>query len=167
MDPVAVKLLANLHKATKAKIVVSSTWRFCYSLVDIREFLVEAGWTDCPPFHHATEKEKGSGFRGEEVACFLDNWVLNNGPIFSYVILDDSSDFYLNNSGEGQFRSGQPLVQTSDATGLTGSDVLCAQYVLNTLPSQPKGNKKLRRIIRDMRMAEGRATCTNHIPFLL
>lgn len=165
LDPVAVRLLANLQRSTKAEIVISSTWRKAYELPAIRQYLVRAGWADAPELRHKTP-EVSNGFRGEEIALFLDDWKTQFGDPYSYVILDDSSDFYLegpraepfkakieyfHEQGKPRtFREKQPLVQTSDAYGLCASHVKIARYILNTLPAQPKGDKKLLRDIKQL-----------------
>lgn len=168
MDPVAVQLLAVLHKATKAEIVVSSTWRKEFELEAIRQFLVRAGWENPPVLRYKTP-ELDHGFRGEEVAQFLDSLVQEGKVVESYAIFDDGSDFYTDRPDghirakisrlrtedkPGRFRNNQPLIQTADAYGLCASHVKIAQYVLNILPNNPNGNKDYLRTISHLREAE-------------
>lgn len=107
-----VKNLNDIVKITGAKIVVSSTWRKG-GLEQIRFVLAQWGVTGevigiTPVLSRVTER---SGFtrgacRGDEIA----RWLEQNGPVDSFVILDDDGDM-------GELRS--RLVTTSFYTGLT------------------------------------------------
>ena len=82
IDPKAVKLLNKLVAETKAKIVVSSSWRGDYALQTIFALvgIIE-------PIYGETPRLK-SRFRGEEI----DKWLEERQEPYKYVILDDDSD---------------------------------------------------------------------------
>lgn len=123
-----IKLLKEIIDATGAKIVLSSTWRI--------------GWYDrdyglhsphVEDFNKLEEKlnESGitfisrtpilpSGYRGEEIKSWLDNWM--GEPVESFVIIDDDSDMkpFMDR-----------LVQTSFNKGLQQKNVDKAIRLLN------------------------------------
>ena len=112
IDPKAVKLLNKLVAETKAKIVVSSSWRGDYALQTIFALV---GITE--PIYGETPRLK-SRFRGEEIQQWLDKHKCDK-----YVILDDDRDF---------FDSQLPyFVHTDWKVGLTESDMNKAISILN------------------------------------
>jgi uncharacterized protein (UPF0371 family) len=80
---------------TDAKIVISSSWRkskqFDYNVDNFKKLFAKLGWEDCPII---AVTQSSSGYRGEEVALFLDEISLTQN-IEDYIILDDDSDFIL------------------------------------------------------------------------
>ena len=82
IDPKAVKLLNRLVTETKAKIVVSSSWRGDYALQTIFALV---GITE--PIYGETPRLE-SRFRGEEI----DKWLKERQEPYKYVILDNDSD---------------------------------------------------------------------------
>lgn len=113
IDPKAVKLLNKLVAETKAKIVVSSSWRgdialqTIFSLADIIE-----------PIYGETPRLE-SRFRGEEIKF----WLEKQSKPYKYVIIDDDSDM---------FDDQKPyFIHTDYEFGLTKSDVDKAIKILN------------------------------------
>lgn len=82
IDPRAVKRLNRITDATKAKIVVSSTWR---SDSNLQEVFTLVGIKE--PIYDVTPYMR-SGHRGSEIQEWLDK---QTEP-YRYVILDDDSD---------------------------------------------------------------------------
>lgn len=80
----AIMWLNELCKKTDAKIVVSSTWRYCCHKVSFQDCLYNAGLNKnieiigCTPFF-------GNSTRTEEIKA----WLNNNTEINEFVILDD------------------------------------------------------------------------------
>lgn len=120
MDPEAIKLLNSLVELSKAKVIVSSTWRLRYSIDELNEMLrgrgatfeligatpsLDSGWGGTVP-------------RGFEIESYINS--LDESPE-SFVILDD-----INNMAHlTEF-----LVLTDEDCGLTKSDVDKALEIL-------------------------------------
>lgn len=94
-----LEVLRYLTESTKANIVISSSWRKNSSIINqdlkenekINEFVkifANYGWDNAPIVGIAPNY---SGFRGIEIALFLDKFNKN----IDYIILDDDSDFIL------------------------------------------------------------------------
>jgi hypothetical protein len=85
LDPVSVGYLNEIVAATKAKVVISSTWRLHSSLSDPRGLLKRAGFVgdliDRTPRIPAP--------RGREIQLWLDEALLD---VESFAILDDDDD---------------------------------------------------------------------------
>lgn len=116
-DPAAVKNLRDITDATGAKIVISSSWRG-YGNQAVRtwqDMFSCYDWPQAPVIDETPDlnrMENGiyvSRIRGDEVAA----WLEANGPVESYVCLDDDADF----------RPEQPLVRTDMRYGLTSVEV--------------------------------------------
>lgn len=113
IDLKAVELLNKLTDATKAKIVVSSSWRSSSNLQDI--------------FNYAGIKEPisgitpylGSRHRGSEIS----EWLKDIKEPYKYVILDDDNDML-----EEQLNN---FVQTDWKEGLTDKDINKAIKILS------------------------------------
>lgn len=113
IDLKAVELLNKLTDATKAKIVISSSWRCCFDLQDI--------------FNYAGIKEPISGItpylssrhRGREIS----EWLKDIKKPYKYVILDDDNDML-----EEQLNN---FVQTDWKEGLTDENVSKAIKILS------------------------------------
>jgi len=123
-----IKLLKKIIDATGAKIVLSSTWRI--------------GWFDRDYSIHSRNAEDftklenklkeyditfisrtprlASGYRGEEIKTWIDNW--KGEPVESFIIIDDDADMkpFMNR-----------LVQTSFNKGLQQKNVDKAILLLN------------------------------------
>lgn len=92
--------LKTLTQSINAQIVISSTWRKDKNFIQdcttedeiiekFKEFFTGYEWDNSPIIGITPNI---SGFRGQEVAVFLDNYKY---PINNYIILDDDSDFLL------------------------------------------------------------------------
>ena len=113
IDPKAVKLLNKLVAETKAKIVVSSSWRGDYALQTIFALV---GITE--PIYGETPRLT-SRFRGQEIKF----WLEKQSKPYKYVIIDDDSDM---------FDDQKPyFIHTDYEFGLTKSDVDKAIKILN------------------------------------
>jgi hypothetical protein len=133
-DERCVRHLKRLIKETKAKIVVSSTWRYSglKTMQDMWKFRnlpgEIIGITSC---NRAPEELKQItsdfwnssefGDRGNEIEGYL-RWM--NYDIKSYVILDDDVDF-------GQDQLDNHFVKCDTRFGLTGEDIDKAIEILN------------------------------------
>lgn len=115
IDLKAVELLNKLTDATKAKIVVASSWRACFDLQDI--------------FNYAGIKEPisgitpylSSGHRGREIS----EWLKNIKKPYKYVILDDDNDMLeeqLNNFVQADWREGLTDKDISKAIKILSDD---------------------------------------------
>lgn len=115
IDLKAVELLNKLTDATKAKIVVTSSWRACFDLQDI--------------FNYAGIKEPISGItpyldsrhRGREIS----EWLKDIKKPYKYVILDDDNDMLeeqLNNFVQADWREGLTDKDISKAIKILSDD---------------------------------------------
>lgn len=97
-------LLKLLVDESNSNIVISSTWRKDRGFIEdsineeeivniFKEFFKKNGWIDAPIIGITPNL---SGFRGEEVATYLDK-LSKTDIIEDYIILDDDSDFILSN----------------------------------------------------------------------
>jgi hypothetical protein len=108
IDPRALFLLDAVLAETKAKVVISSTWRKLYSLEEIQAGFSSLGFVgeiiDVTP--------ETSSIRGEEIQEWLNDALSFNPPLIveRFAIVDDDSDM-------AHLRS--RLVQTSFNFGLT------------------------------------------------
>ena len=111
-----VKKLQNLVEATKALLVLSSTWRnHTYHLRRLKTKLAYRGMS---LFSMTSNLEGFNISRGMEIQDWLDR----HPNVSSYVILDDSSDML-----EEQFPH---FVNTDPYKGLTDEDVNRAIQIL-------------------------------------
>lgn len=88
----AVMWLNKLCKETKAKIVISSTWRYSYSCEEIKNCLVNSGLLPEIEIIGQTPdlRYRNEFFRGDEIKMYLKEWYPEGWPAF--VILDDDAD---------------------------------------------------------------------------
>lgn len=100
-------LLKILVDEANAHIVISSTWRKDRGFIEqaqnekdiiekFRVFFKEHGWENAPIIGITPNL---SGFRGEEVATYLDG-LSKTDIIEDYIIIDDDSDFILSDLKE-------------------------------------------------------------------
>jgi hypothetical protein len=148
LDPHCVDLLHIFINNTNSKIVLTSTWRkdpkFFFNneteeekIKIIKSWFKKFGWKDFPLIGLTPNL---SGFRGEEVATYLDN---SKEEIDDYIILDDSDDFIqsfntipihtLDKIGlidekernmKSQYWQNQKLYLVNKETGLTYNDLI-------------------------------------------
>ena len=119
IDPIALGLIKFICEKTGAKIVISSTWRFCATTFDagfekIAGMFEAKGWNR-PPIIGQTPRGK-TGHRGAEVNMFLEG----RTDVERFICIDDSVDFF----------EDQNLVHIDDATGITIRDALQAITLL-------------------------------------
>lgn len=92
MDPIAVRLLHKIVDRSKAKIVVSSTWRYWSDWeTTIWGCLREGGWPaqgEYPIIDRTPRINTRDSIRGDEIKMWLDA----HAEVESYIILDDDSD---------------------------------------------------------------------------
>lgn len=127
-----LKLLKHLVDSTKAKIVISSTWRIGCTRSGRTSFYGEELYKTLEKrladyqleiFDITPVIVKPNIKRGDEIREWLKE-AKNKYQIESFVILDDESDMC-------EFTSTH-LVQTSMETGLTENHILIAENILNT-----------------------------------
>lgn len=122
IDPANVAVFNQLLSALPLKVVVTSSWRWTHTLEELRAILSGAGirgevlgktGTDYP------------GNRGKEIQAWIDK----NGPVDSFVVLDDSEDMGMLTPR---------LVRTTPATGLQEKHVGAALKLFGV--STPRDN---------------------------
>lgn len=129
VDPRNVKFLNLLMLQALEKlgelpeIVVSSTWRTCYPLEQLKEILKASGFEYSDRVVGVTPVH-GTGTRGFEIQM----WLEHRCDVDSFVILDDNTDMV-------HFRN--RLVQTSDALGMQANHIRVALKHLSR-PFLPK-----------------------------
>ena len=127
LDPKCATWLLHTCVETDAYCVISSTWRYNWTLPAITENLWGAGL----PKHRVIDKTpvyKGYN-RGDEINSWLNMARMHGPEVESFVILDDDSDM-------GDLRPF--LVKTDGHKGLTQEDALEAIRVLRGEPRQRK-----------------------------
>ena len=120
LDRAAVHRLNDIIRVTKAKIVVSSTWRKIFEASELRQILREHGLVgeiigETPDGHHVPELLEMYGhperlYRGYEI----DFWLKKHPEVEGFVILDDGSDMAMHSNR---------LVQTDCEEGLSDEHV--------------------------------------------
>ena len=128
IDPVALGVLKNIVGSIDAKIVITSTWRKEFSKDEFCNIMRDCGWTDFPLLGYTPVTMKN--FRGEEVAQFLEEYV-QDYELDTYVIVDDSNDYYLTSDLDASFRFNQPLVRVDPRVGFNYVDALGVFYYLD------------------------------------
>lgn len=115
-DKEAIKILYRIVETTKAKIVISSTWRF---QENIKEILENVGF-NLDDIVGGTPRLRAP--RGYEI----QKWLMDNKDKLdndlTYVILDDDSDML-----DEQLHN---FIRTSGRTGLTDFNADCAIRIL-------------------------------------
>ncbi len=97
---------------TGARVVLSSAWR---NLIHRGEMTAKGfqrllkTYKICCQVLGATPEKGGPLGRGKQIAA----WLAENGPVESYVVLDDDN--------LGIREQGHPFVQTNGGTGISGS----------------------------------------------
>jgi hypothetical protein len=107
-DERMVNRVRRIVEETGSQIVISSSWRGYgeHAITKWQEMFAVYGWKDAPVIGETPRSSWARRTRGEEISEWLDE---NLGmEVFQFAILDDDSDF----------EPWQPLVQTSNETGL-------------------------------------------------
>ena len=124
-DRACVERLNTIVEATGAQLVISSSWRSHFMLVDLRAILPRHGFRGVvigtTPHLGPARGPGRAGRRGEEVQAWL-KW---NRHVGAFVILDDAP---MKNPLSWR------LVQTSAATGLSDANVAQAIKLLRRAP---------------------------------
>lgn len=118
-------LVDNLRRivdATKAEIVISSTWRITHPVNQFPEMFKLYGWDNAPVIGRT--KQFGD-CRGDEIK----EWLIRNPEVTNYVILDDNSDMLKEQSGH--------FVKTSEKYGLSVKNANKAIDILNGPDAAP------------------------------
>lgn len=125
MSATKLAMLQNILDKTGAKIVLSSTWRLNFSLVEFHSLLTKRGCRiPLETLIGRTPRKMGNGFRGQEILWWLEG-IEEEGKyeVDRYVILDDSS---------GMFTEQIPFhVHTSEATGMSVTNMELTIQMLN------------------------------------
>ena len=125
VNPEQVKLLNEIIESTKAKVVISSSWRYHCDAERMQEVLDAKGFVG--EVIGRTPRQSDNGYRSETRGHEIERWLVQNKhlEIESFVILDDM--------GPGAFAHMTPyLVQTSWARGLLESHIKAAVDMLQT-----------------------------------
>lgn len=122
-DVVSSELISKLNKIvekTKAKVVISSSWRNVFSKKKIvNKYLIPNGFKGEVIDTTRLTRSSDFGFRGQEI----QEWLNEHPNVTSFVVLDDIS-FGLDNIKEN-------FVETDCALGIQNSDVEKAINILN------------------------------------
>ena len=89
-DPICVKRFKKILKATDAKIVISSTWRFMQSIDELRVMFNSCGLDGKRIFDTTPKIDLSS--RGAEIARWLSENNRNNNLIENFIVIDDDND---------------------------------------------------------------------------
>ena len=128
ITPEAVHYLNEITRITGAKIVVSSSWRRCYTIKKLRDMLnvqsgIQGEIIDVTPMDLWQRVQKLNVYRGDEIQYWLDQ----HPEVESFVILDDDDDMchllpkLVRTPG---FRSGSGLSRKNAATAIK---ILCPE----------------------------------------
>lgn len=119
--PTATNALAYLIENTKAKIVISSTWRF------MGEEKIKQMWIDrkLPGEVIGVTGRHDTRHRGEEINDWIDNWTTENAEIMNYVIIDDDDDMMPHQKN--------CFIHTNPTYGLTFDDAAKAIEILGEI----------------------------------
>lgn len=131
LNPEKQKLLGEILAQTDAKIVLSSSWRYA-TLKKTKEHMESEGFLFNDKLIGVTIRALSIP-RGVEIKQWIDthihsdngkNWERKKiGKDFTYVILDDESDMFLEHKDN--------FVHTKSEIGLTDDDVRSAVTILN------------------------------------
>lgn len=88
--PEKIRLISRLTSETQSKIVISSSWRYCYSISEIQNLFLNSGWNtkEIPIIGMTPETKNEFICRGKQIQNFLDS----RDNIKKYVIIDDRDD---------------------------------------------------------------------------
>ena len=114
LDPACIQVLNEIVARGGADVVVSSTWRYGKTVVELQETLDAQGFIGC--VLDKTPAGAPGADRGEEIAAWLAGQAVSG-----YVIIDDHADM-------GELRT--RLVQTHPAHGLQPADAARAIAML-------------------------------------
>lgn len=96
LDPIAINLLRSSQQLCNFKIVISSAWRYSFTIEQFHELFSKFEWDTKDIIIDVTRREYNKSdnngnvdIRGNQIKDWIDNNV--NGA-YNYVILDDSSD---------------------------------------------------------------------------
>lgn len=97
IDPNSLEYLNTIIDLTKAKVVISSTWRLFHTVTELKEIFSKCGFHKDGEIIGATENLRSENcLRGNEILKWIkDNEKLVGAPYYEYnryVILDDDSD---------------------------------------------------------------------------
>ena len=113
-DETALDNLYWLLQATKASVVISSSWRIIKN--DIDWWNTQFASVGLPKLVVGITPISSTGFRGREIQAYVEEHDVKN-----YIILDDESDFL----------EGQPLIKIDGNVGLTLANTHKAKEMLN------------------------------------
>jgi hypothetical protein len=117
IDPICVGYLNQIIEASKASVVVSSSWRFCHNIVGMQKLLEYHGFKgqliDITPVNVKAPQK----LRGYEIQAWLDL----HPEVENMAILDDDTDMA---------HLSQYLVRTDLAVGLTEENARQAISIL-------------------------------------
>lgn len=82
LDPAAVAQLNRVVEATGCKVVLSSSWRLHQRLLEVQDWLQQAGFIG-----QLHDRTPSTGHRGEEIGAWL-----GRSPCDRYAIVDDEPD---------------------------------------------------------------------------
>lgn len=150
-----LEMLKLLVEKSNAKLVISSTWRRSEKYIGnatteeeiinvFKSYFAKAGWSNAPIIGITPYV---NGYRGAEVAKYLQEYSKSN-EIDDYLILDDDSDFVLNDIRDeseyrielfkqngielnNQYAYNQRLYLVNKLTGLTFHDVFELMTIIN------------------------------------
>ena len=134
-DPRCVELLNSLIADTKAKIVVSSSWRIGRTVDELKDLFEKVGIVGdvidkTPKLYFSADGYDRSVPRG----CEIKAWLENNKSILgskmskvNYVILDDDSDML--------YWQREHFVQTDPYMGITPTVIFKAKSILHKYES--------------------------------
>jgi len=108
INPVSVSILNKMLEVSGAQVVVSSSWRMCFSIEELTVILQNKGLR-YPILDYTPVLD--SGVRGQEISKWIDT-NKDHGLWFNeYLILDDDSDML--------YWQRENFVHTPNDTGLT------------------------------------------------
>lgn len=120
-DPVALRLVRKLCAMTDCSVVLSSSWRTCFTVHEV------ANGLDLPVM--AATCDLGSTFdRAEEIAM----WLAGHPEVTHYAIVDDMALDWLDAPHGAHF------VQTDPAVGLTASNYRALLRLLTDRFPEPR-----------------------------
>lgn len=121
-DPIAVSLIHRLATVTSAKIVISSSWRYTFSLAAVRTMFSSSfdRWENAGELIIGMTPRSDKGRRGTEI----DMWLADHAEEpYEYVIIDDSSDMTAD-------QKEKHFVQTDEREGFLYRDYMRCLEVL-------------------------------------
>lgn len=111
-SPVSLGIVKELVTRVNADIVISSSWRVGRTVHELRSMFLK----NDPHFPTSRIIDVTPRMPLEPRGREIQEWIRTNGPVTSYVILDD----------DGDMLPGQPFVQTNNAIGMCFHDYVRA-----------------------------------------